>query len=120
MVGGLGGPKAESVVMFHHGYTALHACLLCHSEPLGRVGHSCRCECGFVFGAVAPLLAGVCVHAVVEEGVKLGLVPQHLSAARNGKYRTWGVLRIGNIALLQLKLTLFGLSDGIVQQWWKA
>ena len=75
MVGGLSGPKAESVVMFHYGYAALHARLLCHTEPLGRVGHSCGCEDGFVFGAVAPLLAGVCVHTVMEEGVKLGFVP---------------------------------------------
>ena len=75
MVGCLGGPKAESVVVFHNGYAALHASLLGYTEPLGRVGHSCRGERSLVFCAIAPLFAGVCVHTVMEEGVKLGLVP---------------------------------------------
>ena len=79
VLGGLGGPQAESVVMLHHGYAAFHAGGFHGFEPLTGVGFAERCVLGLRFVAVAPFLIGECVHAVVEESVEFRLVPFYLT-----------------------------------------
>ena len=92
-------PQAEAIVVLHHGNAAFHARRLGHAQPLCRVGHASGREGRLVFSAVAPFLAGVGVHAIVEESVKLGLVPQHLPAARQGEHRARRVVGIGELKL---------------------
>lgn len=67
------------------------------------IRHSSRCKYAFVFAAVAPFLVGVGVHAIVEEGVELRLVPFELALCGNGKYRTRFVVSINRLFVDQGK-----------------
>ena len=111
--GGCCRPKAKSVVMLNHGDTSLHASRLGYTQPLGWVGQTYRGKCRRILGSVAPFLAGISIHTVVEEGIKLGLVPQQLTTTWNGKYGTWCVVGIGNTTLRQFKFGRLSLSQCI-------
>ncbi len=95
VVGGGGGPEAESVVVFHYGYTALHAGSFDSLKPLTGIGHRRWGEYRGVGVASTPFEAGEGVHAEMEEAVKLGFVPKHLSLCRDGKHGSGFVVGIG-------------------------
>ena len=103
MSGSLGRPQTETVVVLYYGYTTAHTASLDGFEPLARIRHSSRCKNAFVFAAVAPFLVGVGVHAIVEEGVELRLVPLELALCGNGKYRTRFVVSISRLFVDQGK-----------------
>ena len=106
VLGSLGGPEAEAIVVFHHSDAALHASLLCGFEPLARIGSLGRVESGVGLTAIAPFGVGVGVHAVVEEGVEFRFVPFQLTGRRHGENGLRRVLRIVEDLLLQPKLSL--------------
>ena len=77
MVGGLGGPEAEAVVVLGGDDDALHAGVVERLGPLLAV-EACRVECLRVGVAISPLTVVECVQSEVDEGVSLHLLPVYL------------------------------------------
>ena len=82
-------------MVFDDGDSSAHAGSFCDFEPLCGGWRGCWGEEGFVFIAVPPFFAGVGVHAVVEEGVELGFLPEELPFVRHWMYRCRFVVGIG-------------------------
>ena len=99
MVCRLGGPEAEAVVVLHYSDTASHACSLGCLEPLLGVGSGCRRKGIAVFVSIAPLATGIGVHAIVEEGVELGLLPLELARMWHGVYGRRLIIGVGQCLL---------------------
>ena len=96
VVGGGSGPEAETVVVLDHRDTTAHAGVFGGLKPLLGVGHLGGGETIYVFITFTPFQTGVGVHAVVEEGIELCLLPFPLTVSGNREHWTWFVLRIGS------------------------
>ena len=55
----------------------------------------------------------------MEEGIKLGLVPQQLSATRHGEHRARRVVGIAHLELLEFKFWIWGLGSRRTKHWQK-
>ena len=106
VVGGGCRPEAEAIVMLHHGDAALHARCFHRLEPLRRIRLCCRRKEGYVFTSQSPLAVSIGVHAVMEEGVELRLLPLHLAIAWNRENSVRLVVGIRQRLLLNLECTL--------------
>ena len=93
-------------MVLDHGDAALHAGLLGGLEPLPRIGLGGGRKEGLGFAAPTPLAVGIGVHAVVEEGVKLGLVPLHLALGGQRKDGPRLILGIGGLLRHEGKFAL--------------
>ena len=71
--------------MLHHSNTTLHASGLHGLEPLLGIGWQGGSERALILTSQSPLTVGIGIHAVVEEGIKLRLLPAHLSARGHRK-----------------------------------
>ena len=105
---GCGGsrPKTESVVVFYDGDASAHAGGFGNFEPLCGVRSLCRGKNRFGFISEAPFLAGVSVHAVMEEGVKFELLPLDLLLVGYGMHGGRLVVGIVEVLVLQGKSRL--------------
>ena len=101
--GRLRGPQAETIVVLHHGDAAPHAGSFGGFEPLPGIGRCCGCKEIFALIAIAPLLVGVGVHAVVKESIKLGFLPFQLARVRHGVHRSGFVVGIRQYLIFELK-----------------
>ena len=106
MVGGGCRPEAETVMVLHHGNAALHTSRLCCLEPLHGIGHLGGRKLRFALKTATPLFSSVGVHAVMEESIKFGFVPLHLTLARNGEHGKRCIVGIVERLLDKLKLAL--------------
>ena len=86
VLGGFGRPEAEAIVVLDNSDTSLHASRLGGFEPLFRVRSGGRSELRFSLIAIAPFKTRVGVHAIMEEGIKFGLLPFQLTCVRYGVY----------------------------------
>ena len=98
------GPEAEAIVMLHHRDAAIHAGSLHRGHPLLGVGHGLGSISRLGLVAEAPLQACEGIHTIVEEGVKLRLVPQDLSLMGNRVTGCGHIVGVGQLLRHQLKL----------------
>ena len=95
-------------MVLDHGYAALHAGSLYRSEPLLGVGGCSGGKFVFIFVAISPLIAGVGVHAVMKERIKLCALPLELTGGRHGVYGGGLVFGIHHALVDQLQLGVGG------------
>ena len=94
VVGRLGRPQAETIVVLHHGNATTHASSFGRLEPLARIG-CCRGSKGLaVFVSIAPFKACVSVHAIVKEGIILRFLPFELARMGHRMHGERFVVRI--------------------------
>ena len=90
MVSGLGGPEAESVVVFAGENQPTQSNVVRNGS--NRIGIEIRwIEQGLTFVAVTPFFVGESVHGEMDEAAIFEFVPLELAGGRDGAERGWRV-----------------------------